>query len=39
MLPSCSASWMMKQFTRLSSNGDEVAFATIGNASSAEGLF
>jgi len=27
------------QFTRFSRNGDEVAFATIGNASSAEGLF
>ena len=29
----------LKQFTQFSHNGDEVAFATIGNASCAEGLF
>ena len=29
----------LKQFTQFSNNGNEVAFATIGNASCAEGLF
>lgn len=29
----------LKQFSRLSQDGNEVAFATIGNASTAEGLF
>src|SRR4030043_84967 len=29
----------LKQFNQFSNNGDEVAFATIGNASCAEGLF
>ncbi len=29
----------LKQFTKLSHNGDEVTFASIGNASSAEGMF
>ncbi|MBN2548395.1 MAG: hypothetical protein JXB15_04510 [Anaerolineales bacterium] len=29
----------LKQFTQFSHDGDEVAFATIGNASAAEGLF
>ncbi len=29
----------LKQYTKLSKNGDEVVFVTIGNASTAEGLF
>lgn len=29
----------LKQFTHLSKNGDEIAFAAIGNASAAEGMF
>ncbi|OGO28700.1 MAG: transketolase [Chloroflexi bacterium RBG_16_54_18] len=29
----------LKQYTELSKNGDEIVFATIGNASTAEGLF
>jgi pyruvate/2-oxoglutarate/acetoin dehydrogenase E1 component/TPP-dependent pyruvate/acetoin dehydrogenase alpha subunit len=29
----------LKSFSRFSKNGDEIAFATIGNASAAEGLF
>ncbi len=30
---------VLKQFTQFSSNGDEIAFGTIGNASCAEGMF